>query len=106
MNDKIMSLSSSTRELRIERNAADAQRFELKLLLARLNIVDKQGAGILADIMGMHEGQRSKIKEEAIVQTLIATEMRPAPKKRNDEVPLKREVLDPASPEYAYKTKV
>jgi len=106
MNDKIMSLSSSTRELRIERNAADAQRFELKLLLARLNIVDKQGAGILADIMGMHEGQRSKIKEEAIVQTLIATEMRPAPKKRNDEVPLKREVLDPASPEYAYKTEV
>ena len=106
MNDKIMSLSSSTRELRIERNAADAQRFELKLLLARLNIVDKQGAGILADIMGMHEGQRSKIKEEAIVQTLIATEMRPAPKKRNDEVPLKREVLDPTSPEYAYKTEV
>ena len=68
-----MSLSSSTRELRIERNAADAQRFELKLLMARLNIVDKQSAGILADIMGMHEGQRSKIKEEAIVQTLIAT---------------------------------
>ena len=101
-----MSLSRSTRELRIERNAADAQRFELKLLVARLNIVDKQGAGILLDIMGMHEGQRSKIKEEAIVQTLIATEMRPAPKKRNDEVPLKREVLDPASPEYAYKTKV
>ena len=106
MNDKIMSLSSSTRELRIERNAADAQRFELKLLLARLNIVDKQGAGILLDIMGMHEGQRSKIKDQAIVDTLIATEMRPAPKKRNDEVPLKREVLDPTSSEYAYKPKV
>ena len=106
MNDKIMSLSSSTRELRIERNAADAQRFELKLLLARLNIVDKQGAGILLDIMGMHEGQRSKIKEEAIVQTLIATEMRPAPKKKDPpSVPLKREVLDPTSSEYAYKTK-
>ena len=83
MNDKVMSLSSSTRELRIERNAADAQRFELKLLLARLNLVDKQSAGILLDIMGMHEGQRSKIKEEAIVQTLIATEMRHAPKKTN-----------------------
>ena len=83
MNDKVMSLSCSTRELRIERNAADAQRFELKLLLARLKIVDKQSAGILLDIMGMHEGQRSKIKEEAIVQTLIATEMRPAPKKTN-----------------------
>jgi len=52
-------------------------------MMARLNIVDKQSAGILADIMGMHEGQRSKIKEEAIVQTLIATEMRPAPKKVN-----------------------
>ena len=88
MNDKIMSLSSSTRELRIERNAADAQRFELKLLLARLNIVDKQSAGILADIMGMHEGQRSKIRDQAIVDTLIATEMRPAPK-HTPSVPLK-----------------
>ena len=80
MNDKIMSLSQSTRELRTERNAADAQRFELKLLLARLNLVDKQSAGILLDIMGMHEGQRSKIRDQAIVDTLIATEMRPAPK--------------------------
>ena len=71
MNDKIMSLSCSTRELRIERNAADAQRFELKLLLARLNIVDKQSAGILADIMGMHEGARSNLKEQAIVDTLL-----------------------------------
>ena len=70
MNDKVMSLSCSTRELRIERNAADAQRFELKLLMARLNIVDKQSAGILADI------------------TLIATEMRPAPK-HTPSVPLK-----------------
>jgi hypothetical protein len=57
--------------------------------------------------MGMHEGARSKIKDQAIVDTLISTEMRPAPtKKRNDEVPLKREVLDPTSSEYAYKTKV
>ena len=88
MNDKIMSLSSSTRELRIERNAADAQRFELKLLMARLNIVDKQSAAILADIMGMHEGQRSKIRDQAIVDTLIATEMRPAPK-HTPSVPLK-----------------
>jgi len=99
-----MSLSCSTRELRIERNAADAQRFELKLLVARLNITDKQSAGILLDIMGMHEGARSKIKDQAIVDTLISTEMRPAPKKkRNDEVPLKRDVLDPSSSEYAYK---
>ena len=104
MNDLTMSLSCSTRELRIERNAADAQRFELKLLVARLNITDKQSAGILLDIMGMHEGARSKIKDQAIVDTLISTEMRPAPtKKRNDEVPLKREVLDPTSSEYAYK---
>ena len=88
MNDKVMSLSCSTRELRIERNAADAQRFELKLLLARLNIVDKQSAGILLDIMGMHEGQRSKIRDQAIVDTLIATEMRPAPKQPSS-VPLK-----------------
>ena len=88
MNDKIMSLSQSTRELRIERIAADAQRFELKLLIARLNITDKQSAGILLDIMGMHDSARSKIRETAIVDTLIATEMRPAPK-RNDEVPLK-----------------
>jgi hypothetical protein len=88
MNDKIMSLSCSTRELRIERNAADAQRFELKLLLARLNIVDKQSAGILLDIMGMHEGARSKIRDQAIVDTLIATEMRPAPK-HPSSVPLK-----------------
>ena len=88
MNDKVMSLSSSTRELRIERNAADAQRFELKLLLARLKLVDKQSAGILLDIMGMHEGQRSKIRDQAIVDTLIATEMRPAPK-HTPSVPLK-----------------
>ena len=88
MNDKVMSLSSSTRELRIERNAADAQRFELKRLLARLNIVDKQSAGILLDIMGMHEGARSKIRDQAIVDTLIATEMRPAPK-HTPSVPLK-----------------
>ena len=88
MNDKVMSLSCSTRELRIERNAADAQRFELKLLMARLNIVDKQSAAILADIMGMHEGQRSKIRDQAIVDTLIATEMRPAPK-HTPSVPLK-----------------
>ena len=107
MNDKVMTLSCSTRELRIERNAADAQRFELKLLLARLNIVDKQSAGILADIMGMHEGARSKIRDQAIMDTLIATEMRPAPKKKDPpSVPLKREVLDPASSEYAYKPKV
>ena len=93
MNDKIMSLSCSTRELRIERNAADAQRFELKLLLARLNIVDKQSAGILLDIMGMHEGARSKIREQAIMDTLIATEMRPAPKKNDlPSVPLKPKV--------------
>ncbi len=91
MNDKVMSLSCSTRELRIERNAADAQRFELKLLLARLNIVDKQSAGILLDIMGMHEGARSKIREQAIMDTLIATEMRPAPKKL-PSVPLKPKV--------------
>ena len=88
MNDKIMSLSQSTRELRTERNAADAQRFELKLLLARLNIVDKQSAGILLDIMGMHEGARAKIRDQAIVDTLIATEMRPAPK-HTPSVPLK-----------------
>ena len=93
MNDKIMSLSCSTRELRIERNAADAQSFELKLLLARLNIVDKQSAGILLDIMGMHEGARSKIREQAIMDTLIATEMRPAPKKHDlPSVPLKPKV--------------
>ena len=88
MNDKVMSLSCSTRELRIERNAADAQRFELKLLMARLNIVDKQSAGILLDIMGMHDSARSKIREQAIVDTLIATEMRPAPK-HTPSVPLK-----------------
>lgn len=92
MNDTTMSLSCSTRELRIERIAADAQRFELKLLLARLNITDKQSAGILLDIIGMHDSARSKIKDQAIVDTLISTEMRPAPKKeRNDEVPLKPE---------------
>ena len=106
MNPKVINLTTAVSELRTERSAADAQRFELKLLMARLNIVDKQSAGILADIMGMHEGQRSKIKDQAIVDTLIATEMRPAPKKKDlRSVPLKREVLDPTSSEYAYKPK-
>ena len=99
-----MSLSCSTRELRVERNAANEQRFELKLLLTRLNITDKQSAGMLLDIIGAHDSARSKIKDQAIIDTLISTEMRVAPtKKRNDEVPLKRDVLDPASSEYAYK---
>ena len=88
MNPKVINLTTAVSELRTERSAADAQRFELKLLMARLNIVDKQSAGILLDIMGMHEGARSKIKDQAIVDTLIATEMRPAPK-HPSSVPLK-----------------
>ena len=106
MNDKIMSLSQSTRQLRIERNAADAQRFELKLLIARLTQRDKRSASMLLNIMSAHESSRSKIKNQAIVDTLIATEMAadfPVPKQ---DVPLKRECLDPASSEYAYKPKV
>ena len=92
MNDTTMSLSCSTRELRVERNAANEQRFELKLLLTRLNITDKQSAGMLLDIIGAHDSARSKIKDQAIMDTLISTEMRVAPaKKRDDEVPLKRD---------------
>jgi len=104
MNDTTMSLSCSTRELRIERNAANEQRFELKLLLTRLDITDKQSAGMLLNIISDHDSARSKIKDQAIIDTLISTEMRVAPtKKRNNEVPLKRECLDPTSTEYAYK---
>jgi hypothetical protein len=92
MNDTTMSLSCSTRELRIERNAANEQRFELKLLLTRLNITDKQSAGMLLDIIGAHDSARSNITDQAIMDTLISTEMRVAPtKERNDEVPLKRD---------------
>lgn len=92
MNDTTMSLSCSTRELRIERNAANEQRFELKLLLTRLDITDKQSAGMLLNIISDHDSARSKIKDQAIMDTLISTEMRVAPtKKRNDEVPLKPE---------------
>jgi len=41
----------------------------------------------------MHEGARSKIREQAIMDTLIATEMRPAPKKNDlPSVPLKPKV--------------
>lgn len=71
MNPKVINLTTAVSELRTERSAADAQRFELKLLMARLNIVDKQSAGILADIMGMHEGARSNLKDQAIVDTLL-----------------------------------
>lgn len=77
MNDKIMSLSQSTRELRIERNAADSQRFELKLLIARLTQRDKRSASMLLNIMSAHETARSNIRNQVIVDTLIATEMAP-----------------------------
>ena len=106
MNDKIMSLSRSTRELRIERNAADAQRFELTLLIARLTQRDKRSAGMLLNIMSAHETARSNIRNQVIVDTLIATEMAPDFPAPKQEVPLKRECLDPASSEYAYKPKV
>lgn len=89
MNDKIMSLSQSTRQLRIERNAADAQRFELELLVARLTQRDKRSAGMLLNIMSAHESSRSKIKNQAIVDTLIATEMAPDFPAPKQEVPLK-----------------
>ena len=92
MNDTTMSLSCSTRELRIERNAANEQRFELKLLLTRLNITDKQSAVMLLNIITDHDSARSNITDQAIMDTLISTEMRVAPtKERNDEVPLKRD---------------
>ena len=102
MNDTTMSLSCSTRELRIERNAANEQRFELKLLLTRLNITDKQSARMLRNIISDHDSARSKIKDQAIMDTLISTEMRVAPtKERNDEVPLKPE--GESATHHAYK---
>ena len=100
MNDTTMSLSCSTRELRIERIAADAQRFELKLLLTRLNLTDKQSARMLRNIISDHDSARSNITDQAIMDTLISTEMRVAPtKERSDEVPLKPE----SATHHAYK---